>query len=52
MSKGEIMGLKVKIIKVKCKHCGYEWIPRKVSPTWCPKCIRTDLEIIEDKSSK
>jgi len=30
--------MKVKIAKLKCKRCGYEWIPRKTDVRMCPKC--------------
>jgi len=24
--------------KVKCKKCGYEWVPRVENPKECPNC--------------
>lgn len=24
--------------KLKCPHCGSEWIPRKPDPLRCPRC--------------
>ena len=32
--------MKVKINKIKCKRCGYEWVPKKedVRPCANPKC--------------
>jgi len=32
--------VKIKINKIKCKRCGYEWIPRDVEVRTCanPKC--------------
>lgn len=23
---------------IKCKSCGYKWIPRKENPVSCPEC--------------
>jgi len=28
----------VKLSKLKCERCGYEWIPRKTEIRICPKC--------------
>jgi len=28
----------IKIIKLKCKRCRYEWNPRKEEVRICPKC--------------
>lgn len=28
----------VRLPKVKCKRCGWEWVPRVANPKWCPKC--------------
>jgi len=28
----------IKIIKLKCKKCGYEFIPRVKNPIKCPHC--------------
>ncbi len=30
--------MKVKIEKLKCKHCGFEWYPRKPEVVQCPHC--------------
>ena len=30
--------MKVGIFKLKCKRCGYEWIPRKEDVRMCPRC--------------
>ncbi len=32
--------MKVKINKIKCKRCGYEWVPKKEDVRTCanPKC--------------
>ena len=29
----------MKIFTLKCKRCGYEWVPRKEDVKRCPKCI-------------
>lgn len=42
------MAIEVKIPKVRCKDCGYTWVPRIPKPTWCPKCLHTNLELIGD----
>jgi hypothetical protein len=26
----------------KCKRCGYEWIPRTITPKECPSCKQRD----------
>jgi len=36
MNKGENM--EVKINKLHCTHCGWEWIPRKTTVYVCPHC--------------
>jgi len=28
----------VKIIKIKCKRCGHQWIPKLLDVRECPKC--------------
>ena len=30
--------MKIEIIKLKCKQCNHEWIPRKEDVRRCPKC--------------
>jgi len=30
--------IKVFVQKLKCKRCGYEWIPRTEDVRRCPKC--------------
>ncbi len=30
--------LKTPLKALKCKHCGYEWVPRKPNPKECPFC--------------
>jgi len=30
--------MKIKLQKLKCKRCGYEWIPRKDEVRLCPRC--------------
>jgi len=32
------MAMKIKIEKLMCKRCGYEWYPRKPEVRICPKC--------------
>jgi len=36
----------MKLLKVKCKKCGHEWIPRTDDVRLCPKChsVRWDKE--------
>lgn len=31
-------------MKLKCKYCNYEWLPRKDKPVQCPRCKRYDYE--------
>lgn len=33
-----MQNMKIKINRVECKKCGYEWIPRKEIIVGCPKC--------------
>ncbi|KKL96446.1 hypothetical protein LCGC14_1844390 [marine sediment metagenome] len=30
--------MKVKITRLRCRRCGYEWPPRQEEVTICPKC--------------
>lgn len=30
--------MKVEMYKIKCKRCGYEWVPRISDVRKCPKC--------------
>lgn len=30
--------MKIKLLKLKCKRCGHQWIPRKIEVRICPKC--------------
>lgn len=30
--------MRVKIKKIKCKRCGYEWVPRTSEVRTCAKC--------------
>ena len=30
--------MKIKLQKLKCKRCGYEWVPRKEEVRLCPRC--------------
>jgi len=30
--------MKIKLQKLKCKRCGYSWIPRKDEVRLCPRC--------------
>jgi len=30
--------MKIKIIKLRCKRCGWEWTPRQQEIRICPKC--------------
>ena len=30
--------MKIKIKKLKCLRCGWEWAPRKTDVRICPKC--------------
>jgi len=39
----------VKLAKVRCKHCGHIWIPRVSNVTWCPKCLRGEIEMYEEE---
>lgn len=32
------MRLKIKLPKLKCLRCNYNWIPRKKDITLCPSC--------------
>jgi len=37
----------MEIKKMKCKSCGYEWLPKVQKPKACPRCkvyIRYDKE--------
>jgi predicted Zn-ribbon and HTH transcriptional regulator len=41
--------------KITCKHCGYEWTPRKANPIRCPMCqnlLLTKEEIIKMRKEK
>jgi len=29
---------KIRIPKLKCRQCGYEWVPRTTDVRACPKC--------------
>lgn len=29
---------KMKLIRLQCKRCGHEWIPRQDEVRMCPKC--------------
>jgi len=40
--------VEVKLPRVKCNDCGHIWNPRVVQPTWCPKCLHTDIMLAED----
>ena len=37
---------KLKLVKVRCSKCGYEWVPRVPDPRSCPKCgsLRWDTQ--------
>lgn len=37
--------MKIKVTKLKCKRCGWEWIPRGEDIRMCPKCksVRWDM---------
>ena len=30
--------MKIKVNKLKCLRCDYEWVPRKVDVRLCPNC--------------
>lgn len=30
--------MKIVLLKLECKKCGYKWIPRKKEIRQCPKC--------------
>jgi len=30
--------MKIKLPKIKCAKCGWEWVPRKTDVRMCPKC--------------
>jgi Zn finger protein HypA/HybF involved in hydrogenase expression len=30
--------MKIKLVKLKCERCGYEWNPRKPEIRMCPSC--------------
>lgn len=30
--------MEIKVIKLKCKKCDYEWVPRKEDVRQCPRC--------------
>ena len=38
---------------LKCKRCGYEWIPRTKNPVLCPRCkSKAWNEIREDRKKE
>lgn len=42
----------VKVTKVKCLRCGYEWIPRISDPRQCPKCRSMRWDKADNKYQK
>jgi hypothetical protein len=38
MDEPELMEAEIKLPKVKCPLCNYEWIPRSPKPRQCPSC--------------
>jgi len=35
---------KLKLVKLTCLRCGYEWLPRVPSPAVCPRCKCRDYD--------
>lgn len=33
--------MEIELTALKCKRCGYEWMPRKQNVRQCPKCKTT-----------
>ncbi len=33
--------MKIELVMLKCKRCGYEWTPRKQNVRQCPGCKTT-----------
>jgi predicted Zn-ribbon and HTH transcriptional regulator len=52
MDLGKTFGVIVKIEKVNCRECEYEWWPRsEKSPARCPKCQCRKWDKSDEKGS-
>jgi len=42
--------MEVKLNKIQCKRCGYQWLPRKTDIRQCPKCKTAYWELERKKT--
>lgn len=42
----------IKINLLKCKRCGYKWLPRKIDIRQCPSCRSTYWNDKKTKTNK
>lgn len=40
--------MKIKLPKIICKRCGYEWKPRQTDVRMCPKCKSPWFDKVKD----
>lgn len=44
--------MEIKIQKLKCLRCGYEWLPRTTEVRQCPKCKSAYWDVPKEKTDK